>query len=557
MILEVERQNLFVRRVGSERALRYRALFRDMLVDELHTTDRQKYRERHAAAASWWEKQGDPTQAIRHWLESEQPEAAWNVVRQHGINYYFDGRVEDFSSWIRMTEDRIPSTDVTMMVELVLSHLYVGANACADNLLYRIEGRVTDVTDTMTRGKLEYARGLSAFAQGHLVAARDRMKAAAELFEIARPGLWLRLRGPIGYMSVLSLLEQAADARAVRDIYVAGNHEQTLADAVVLPAALAEVALSEGRLHEAEIFAQSAIQRSRVAHQVSHTEVKPRYVRGVVRLERNLLEEAEQDLQIAAQLGRASGYVHHHALPTIALARVRHAEGQATVAYRMLDTLEDELLELHSAELIDRTRAVRSRLLLVHGDLALARTSIDKVTGPARQRLEAGYAALTGDRIAALSYLSQASWTSLRNEISSLLFSADCAGDVDERLGFLERALRLGEQEGYVRTFVDEAKRHDALIEKLAVHWPTPYVADVLAAMMRAPVRVKRIESLSGREREIARYLVTPLSTRQIAQRLYVSQNTAKSHIKSIYRKLGVETREQAANQLRAVEADR
>jgi LuxR family maltose regulon positive regulatory protein len=168
--------------------------------------------------------------------------------------------------------------------------------------------------------------------------------------------------------------------------------------------------------------------------------------------------------------------------------------------------------------------------------------------------LETAYAVLNGDFRAALNSLLQADWTGVRNEISRLLLSADCVSIADERLGLVEAALRLGEKEGYVRPFVDEAKRHDGLIEKLAMRWPTPYVADVLAAMMRAPVRVKRIESLSGREREIARYLVTPLSTRQIAQRLYVSQNTAKSHIKSIYRKLGVETREQAANQLRAVE---
>jgi hypothetical protein len=88
--------------------------------------------------------------------------------------------------------------------------------------------------------------------------------------------------------------------------------------------------------------------------------------------------------RIAAQLGRASVYVHHHALPTFALARVRHAEGQATVAYRMLDTLEDELVGHHAAELIDRVCVVRSRLMLIDGDLVRARSSIDSVTGSAR-----------------------------------------------------------------------------------------------------------------------------------------------------------------------------
>jgi hypothetical protein len=80
----------------------------------------------------------------------------------------------------------------------------------------------------------------------------------------------------------LSLLEQTADARAVGDAYVAGSHEQTLADTVILPAGLAEVALGEGRLRQAEIFAHSAIRRAGVDQQVPYTEAKPRYVRGVV-----------------------------------------------------------------------------------------------------------------------------------------------------------------------------------------------------------------------------------------------------------------------------------
>jgi len=54
------------------------------------------------------------------------------------------------------------------------------------------------------------------------------------------------------------------------------------------------------------------------------------------------------------------------------------------------------------------------------------------------------------------------------------------------------------------------------------------------------------IECLTEREREVLRYLPTGLSRTEIAASLYVSVNTAKTHLKTIYRKLGVQSRHEA-----------
>jgi LuxR family transcriptional regulator, maltose regulon positive regulatory protein len=50
----------------------------------------------------------------------------------------------------------------------------------------------------------------------------------------------------------------------------------------------------------------------------------------------------------------------------------------------------------------------------------------------------------------------------------------------------------------------------------------------------------------------VLRLLDGELSTRQIAQSLYVAPSTIRSHIKSIYRKLGVSSRKQAVEQAHA-----
>jgi LuxR family maltose regulon positive regulatory protein len=50
----------------------------------------------------------------------------------------------------------------------------------------------------------------------------------------------------------------------------------------------------------------------------------------------------------------------------------------------------------------------------------------------------------------------------------------------------------------------------------------------------------------SSRELEILRYLATGLSNREIAAELYISLNTMKTHVRSLYRRLGVSSRSQA-----------
>ena len=57
---------------------------------------------------------------------------------------------------------------------------------------------------------------------------------------------------------------------------------------------------------------------------------------------------------------------------------------------------------------------------------------------------------------------------------------------------------------------------------------------------------------LSERELDVLRLLMGELSTRQIAQSLYVASSTVRTQVKSIYRKLGVSSRKEAVQEARA-----
>jgi LuxR family maltose regulon positive regulatory protein len=114
----------------------------------------------------------------------------------------------------------------------------------------------------------------------------------------------------------------------------------------------------------------------------------------------------------------------------------------------------------------------------------------------------------------------------------------------------IERALRLAQPEGYMRIFLDEGSSMKALLQ---AYIPTlreasliDYVERLLAAFSAEPVEVRAIElpeGLSARELEVLRLLPSDLSVTEIADKLVVSVHTARSHVKSIYARLGVHSR--------------
>lgn len=58
-------------------------------------------------------------------------------------------------------------------------------------------------------------------------------------------------------------------------------------------------------------------------------------------------------------------------------------------------------------------------------------------------------------------------------------------------------------------------------------------------------------EPLTSREQMVADLLVTGVGNRELGQRLCIAEDTAKTHVKNILRKLGVTNRTEAAAMLR------
>ncbi len=73
-----------------------------------------------------------------------------------------------------------------------------------------------------------------------------------------------------------------------------------------------------------------------------------------------------------------------------------------------------------------------------------------------------------------------------------------------------------------------------------------PAATERLLARFAAPPTGRALEDLTEREHEILRLLARGLSNAELAQQLFLSETTVKTHVSSILRKLGVRDRVQA-----------
>jgi LuxR family maltose regulon positive regulatory protein len=125
----------------------------------------------------------------------------------------------------------------------------------------------------------------------------------------------------------------------------------------------------------------------------------------------------------------------------------------------------------------------------------------------------------------------------------------------------LESALEAAEPNSYRRPFLDGGPAVRALLVQRVRNGTAhrSFVGELLAAFdKRAPrvelTRAELLEPLSDRERAVLRYLPTMMSNVEIAGELFVTSNTVKTHLKSIYRKLGVARRRDAVERARALQ---
>jgi LuxR family maltose regulon positive regulatory protein len=125
--------------------------------------------------------------------------------------------------------------------------------------------------------------------------------------------------------------------------------------------------------------------------------------------------------------------------------------------------------------------------------------------------------------------------------VTTAALTAD-RGQHEDAHRFLERALLVAEPEAAWFPFLS---RDRVVADLLTAHPRTRLTEPLLAevARLRSVMVDGPGDSLTVREQEILQYLRTSMTTQEIADELHLSLNTVKTHLRAIYRKLGVANR--------------
>jgi DNA-binding CsgD family transcriptional regulator len=129
---------------------------------------------------------------------------------------------------------------------------------------------------------------------------------------------------------------------------------------------------------------------------------------------------------------------------------------------------------------------------------------------------------------------------------ASLAFRAEM---FDRASHYLRLALQSTEAHGWRHPYIEIAAAIAPVLEaeRRRITSYGEQVIELLASLRRQPVYGGQLpDPLSVRELEILQYLPTPLDQRELCSALFISRNTLKTHLRSTYRKLGVQTRREA-----------
>jgi LuxR family maltose regulon positive regulatory protein len=136
-----------------------------------------------------------------------------------------------------------------------------------------------------------------------------------------------------------------------------------------------------------------------------------------------------------------------------------------------------------------------------------------------------------------------------------LAIAADRVDDAATATSALRRACSLAGPGDFRSPLLAHAEALAPVVERYAWQLATDggYAIDLVDVLQTTASPVY-VEPLTERERAVLEYLPTMMSNSEIALQLRVSVNTVKTHLKSVYRKLGVERRRDAVLRGRQLE---
>lgn len=579
MLRDLERHQLFLVPVDEQRDLyRYHSLFLDFLRHQMQRRHSEELPALHLAACNAYVEEGRAIPAIRHSLQCGDTQIALNLLYQHVDTLLSQGRLRLLAECI----GQLPKAEQERHPRLQLIRAWCTAFTWGPKEALTL---VADIDSTT----------LSSESAAYLLALRpmllvmmDRNEEAYEMgtqsltqVPTEYPFAWAMLNQALTQTSILLGRHQEAH-NFVDEARRAQSDSAGAFGFVLAESAEALLDMMAGRLKQATArlrLATTMLEPSRRRDGNGNALAAIQLAEALY--ESDECNEAQRLLLIytplVQDLGLSDALITAHTL----LARIADEKGDRDRALQLLTELENVGHRLGLPRVTASARLERAMLTLAHGDHsgALEQLTLAEQTFPwAEAATHWGIANDTlTPTIARLRWMNRSgsaskAITPLRSELAEaerlqrgrralklrILLAEALYGDNQTKLALrtLERALKFAQVEGFVRTFLDEGATVQAMLRELHNERENDGATDdcSLERWLRtsavpqpaASSGSTLIDPLTQKELKVLNLLGQGLSNAAMAEKLFVSDSTVRTHLRNINLKLHASSRTQA-----------
>ncbi len=534
--------------------VRFHALFRELLESELRWRDPARRIELHRRASELLLARGDRIGAYAHLVAVADVTSATKLLLPVTLELVDRGDVAELARYMSSLPPTLHVESAAEAFDLALAWLFAGSEdeavrwcSLGESLIEPADTELTKRAHS-TWAAINLLQGAIGLAAGH-VAAFDRL---LEIVTDDSAGGPIENRFVTIAARVALLSENYDDARERLERAHDGHHPPVVTR-IMLPALVAWLELEEGDLRRARTLADGAWREAeRLGARPHHGTFDALLVAARCRLAAGELHEADELLELARSDAAELGWIGPRVRAGIAAAELARLRSDTRSALAILEDLRDGLGAHAARELDEWLTVAEASCLISCGRFRSAGERLDRLEDTPRTRLLRAHLIVASRADEAVTPLlaDRAAWpVPARLQAELLLAMADEAADD----GALAAALTTGDATGWVWPFLGLGDEPPACLAALDVAGLHPALAAVLwpAHEPDAAGRRDHVDPLTPRELTLLQLLPTHLSYAQMGDQLFLSVNTIKSNLKSIYRKLRVTSRTEAVDAAR------
>ncbi|MBO9641742.1 MAG: helix-turn-helix transcriptional regulator [Pseudacidovorax sp.] len=587
LLAQLEAGHLFLAPLASDaRSYRYHSLFADFLRGQLARERPGDVARLHLAASGWYEAQGRPVPAIDHAIEGGDHPHALALLARHAERFLEEGRMRLLDRWFAaLPPEQLAGQPLLQMVATWAECFTRGPWQA----LQRLQASGCETSeDAAVRAAVNGLQPLLLAMMDHPEDAYPVGHANLRRLPTCRPFADSALANAMAY--IVSVMGEQHEAHRLLD---AARRSQagSIFNRMYTEAMEGVLDLAEGRLRQAA--ARFRVALSATPRSASYNPTQGNAWAGV--LHAGVLYEsddpagAEHLLSVYLPLARDVGLPDHVIAAYRMRARIAFLQGDVDSAFQLLTELEYLGHDRQLPRVVASAKLEHARLLMLQGNRDAAADMLERADDAAvwdrvrrlnlpahqvddiaigRWRWQLRFGDAEAVRQALAPAIAEADTLARRHralKLRVLLALAQArAGAAAEAQAVLAVVLAETAREGFVRLLLDEGPALAPLLRALQADRARldeagPIYADHVARLAAAfgeahedepaasdAPQAPLAEPLTRKEIRVLELLAAGYSNAAMAEKLFVSDSTVRTHLRNINLKLGARSRTQA-----------